>query len=105
MERQIPEAVKQERARLIRDAQADILAARTAGMAGQEIEVLVEETPARGRAVGRHRGQAPEVDGNVLLSGYRGLPGRFCRARVTGGREWDLLAKAVDTGPLPCILT
>ena len=105
MERQIPEAVKQERARMLRDAQADILAARTAGMAGQEIEVLVEETPARGRAVGRHRGQAPEVDGNVLLSGYRGLPGVFCRARVTGGREWDLLAKAVDRGLLPGILT
>ncbi len=105
MDRQVPEAVKRERARRVQDAQADILASRTAGMAGQEIEVLVEETRGRGRAVGRHRGQAPEVDGNVLLSGYRGFPGRFCRARVTRGQEWDLIAKAVDTGSPPGILT
>jgi ribosomal protein S12 methylthiotransferase len=105
MGRQVGEAVKRERARRIRDAQADILAARNAGMAGEKIEVLVEETRGRDRAVGRHRGQAPEVDGSVLLSGYRGLPGRICRARVVGAREWDLLAKAVDTGESPGILT
>ena len=104
MARQVGEAVKQERARRVMDAQADILAARNAGMAGEEIEVLVEETRGRGRVVGRHRGQAPEVDGNVLLSGYRGQ-GRFCRAKVTGAREWDLLAKRVDSGSTPSILT
>lgn len=96
MARQVGEAVKRERARRIQDAAADILAARNAGMTGEEIEVLVEEARAKGRAVGRHRGQAPEVDGSVLLTGYRGKPGRFCRARVTGAREWDLLAKAVS---------
>ncbi len=105
MARQVGNAVKRERARRIQDAAVDILAARNAGMAGEEIEVLVEEVRGNGRAVGRHRGQAPEVDGNVLLGGYRGKPGSFCRARVTGAKEWDLLAKAVDTGSLPGILT
>jgi ribosomal protein S12 methylthiotransferase len=105
MARQVGEAVKQERARRVRDAQVDILAARNAGMAGEVIEVLVEETRGRGRAVGRHRGQAPDVDGSVLLSGYRGGGGRFCRARVTGAREWDLLAKRVDSDLTPSILT
>ncbi len=105
MARQVGETVKRERALRIQDAQADILAARTAGMKGEEIEVLVEEKRGRSRAVGRHRGQAPEVDGNVILSGYRGLPGRFLRARVTGAREWDLLAKPVDSDPAPGILT
>jgi ribosomal protein S12 methylthiotransferase len=105
MERQVGETVKRERARRIQDAQADILATRNTGMEGEEIEVLVEETRGRGRAVGRHRGQAPEVDGNVLLSGYRGVSGRFCRARVTGAKEWDLLAKLVDSDSAPGILT
>ncbi len=94
MRRQVPEAVKRDRVRKVQDAQADIAAARNAAMAGREIEVLVEEAPARGRARGRHAGQAPEVDGNVLLAGYRGSPGRFVRARVTGAREWDVLATA-----------
>ncbi len=105
MRPQVPEAVKRERARKIQDAQADILAARNASMVGREIEVLVEKTLSRGRATGRHRGQAPEVDGGVSLSGYRGAPGRFCRARVTGAREWDLSAKPVDTPATPVILT
>ena len=105
MRGQVGETVKRERARRIRDAQADILSARNATMAGRALEVLVEETRGRGRAIARHRGQAPEVDGNVILSGYRGAAGRFCRARVTGSREWDLLAKAVDTGEAPGILT
>ncbi len=97
MRPQVPETAKRERARQVQDAQADILAARNAAMAGREIEVLVEEVPARGRARGRHAGQAPEVDGNVLLSGYRGSPGRFLRARVTGVREWDLLATVAES--------
>lgn len=105
MASQVPERVKEERVRRVREAQADILAARNRAMIGEEIEVLVEAAPARGRAVGRHRGQAPEVDGAVILSGYRGPPSRICRVRVTGAREWDLLAKPVDTGTAAGILT
>lgn len=105
MRPQVPEAERRERARRIQDVQADILAAGNAAMKGKEVEVLVEKTLPRGGAVGRHRGQAPEVDGNVVLSGYAGRAGGFCRARITGAREWDLLAKPVDTGPSPVILT
>ena len=105
MRGQVPENLKRERARRIQDLQADILAAGNAARIGTEMEVLVEKTLSRGRAVGRHRGQAPEVDGNVLLSGYPGRAGGFCRARITGSREWDLLAKPVDTGASPVILT
>lgn len=105
MRPQVPEAVRRERARRVQEVQADILAARNASMVGETVEVLVEATLGRGRAVGRHRGQAPEVDGNVTLSGYAGPPGRFCRARVTGAREWDLFAKPIDTGETPSILT
>lgn len=102
---QVPERLKRERARRIQDSQADILAARNRAMIGQELEVLVEEAGTAGRAVARHAGQAPEVDGSVLLSGWRGGPPAFLRVRVTGSREWDLLAKPVDRTPAPGILT
>ena len=109
MRPQVPEAVKRERVRRVQDVQADILAARNAAMIGEKVEVLVEKTLARGCAVGRHRGQAPEVDGAVHLAGYEGPAGSFCRARVTGTREWDLFAKPfakpVDSGTTPGILT
>jgi ribosomal protein S12 methylthiotransferase len=94
MSPQITERVKEERARIIRDAQADILAARNAALVGETVEVLVEEVSPRGRARGRHRGQAPEVDGSVRLTGFSGAPGAITRARVTGSREWDLRAES-----------
>jgi len=98
MPSQVPERVKEERARRVRDAQADILSARNAALAGEILEVLVEKTAGRGRATGRHRGQAPEVDGSVLLSGFDGKAGEIRRARVTGAREWDLRAACVLPG-------
>ncbi len=101
----VSERVKAERAQRIREAQEEILAGRNRAMKGTEIDVLVEETIRTGRAFGRHPGQAPEVDGGVILSGYRGGAGRFCRARVTGTRNCDLLAKPVDSGPGGGILT
>jgi ribosomal protein S12 methylthiotransferase len=90
MPSQVPERTKEERARRVRDAQADLLAARNASRIGQTLEVLVEKTGARGKASGRHRGQAPEVDGSVILSGFEGIPGSIVRVRVTGAKEWDL---------------
>ncbi|HBG73390.1 MAG TPA: 30S ribosomal protein S12 methylthiotransferase RimO [Deltaproteobacteria bacterium] len=97
MPSQVPERRKEERARRVRDAQADLLAARNASLVGQTLDVLVEKTGARGKAAGRHRGQAPEVDGSVNLSRFDGKPGSIVRARVTGAREWDL--RAVPAGP------
>lgn len=102
---QVSERVKRDRVRQVREAQAEILAARNRAMKGMEIDVLIEETTGKGRGVGRHRGQAPEVDGNVILSGYRGVAARICRARVTGFRECDLLAKPVDSSSSAGILT
>ncbi|MEW6720023.1 MAG: 30S ribosomal protein S12 methylthiotransferase RimO [Thermodesulfobacteriota bacterium] len=93
MARQLPERVREERARLLRDVQADILAARNASLVGSAVEVLVERAAPRGGAVGRHRGQAPEVDGSVRLARYRGRPGDILRVRVTGAKEWDLRAE------------
>jgi ribosomal protein S12 methylthiotransferase len=105
MRSQVPEAERRERARRIQDVQADILSSRNASMAGQNVEMLVEKTLGRGRARGRHRGQAPEVDGSVHLTGYNGSPGRILKVRITGAREWDLFAKPVDSGATPVILT
>jgi ribosomal protein S12 methylthiotransferase len=98
MPSQVPERVKEERARRVRDAQADILSARNAARKGEILDVLVEKKAGRGRATGRHRGQAPEVDGSVLLSGFHGSPGEIVRARVTGAREWDLRAACLARG-------
>jgi ribosomal protein S12 methylthiotransferase len=44
--------------------------------------------------VGRHAGQAPDVDGIVYLSHGPVQPGTFCMANVVSSTEYDLLAEA-----------
>jgi ribosomal protein S12 methylthiotransferase len=64
---------------------------------GTLIEVLVEgqseESPLL--TVGRHAGQAPEVDGSVFLDRYV-EPGSMVTARVTDSGDYDLVAEVVQ---------
>jgi ribosomal protein S12 methylthiotransferase len=71
MPSQVPERTKEERARRVRDAQADLLAARNVSRIGQTLEVLVEKTGARGKAVGRFPGMA--ADGQKTGLGNRAV--------------------------------
>ena len=41
---------------------------------------------------GRHEGQAPGIDGKVILTDGAAEPGSFVRARVTQGEAVDLVA-------------
>lgn len=65
---------------------------------GQEVEVLVdscfrEKKSARGRMFS----QAPEVDGQVIISRVTtAKPGEFLRVKITGAGIYDLMAVAKD---------
>ncbi len=65
----VPASVKESRRERILEAQAEISAGRLAGLVGRTMKVLVEGPWEKsGRLlVGRTRGQAPEVDGVVLI--------------------------------------
>jgi ribosomal protein S12 methylthiotransferase len=43
--------------------------------------------------MGRHAGQAPEIDGCVYLSGGSALPGEFRRVRITQASDYDLVGE------------
>lgn len=65
---------------------------------GDEITVLVEGASDESELLlqGRHRGQAPEVDGVVILTQTSDevvQPGELRRAKVTQAAEYDLVAK------------
>jgi ribosomal protein S12 methylthiotransferase len=68
------------RAQAVRDAADEAGAEAAASRVGTTVEVLVEEEE-DGAAVGRWRGQAPEVDGAVLLDGSA-PPGSMVDARI-----------------------
>jgi ribosomal protein S12 methylthiotransferase len=71
---------------------------RNRSLRGSEIEVLVEGGADRDGyvRVGRHRGQAPEVDGVTYLVSSRAQIGDMVRARVVKTGAHDLVAKPYD---------
>jgi ribosomal protein S12 methylthiotransferase len=89
---QVPARTRIARAQRIRDA-ADVIGfERTAALVGRTLEVLVEGVDEEGTTVGRHRGQAPEVDGVVLLEGEF-APGTIVKATITDSLGYDLVGE------------
>jgi ribosomal protein S12 methylthiotransferase len=89
---QVPEEVKQERWDRFMALQQQISAAKMQAKVGSTIEILIDEVDADG-AIGRSRGDAPEIDGRVFLEGATGLnPGDFVEAVVSDADEYDLWA-------------
>lgn len=92
----VPEPVKEERhARLMAHQQA-ISTARLAAKVGRTLEVLIDEAGEDGAALGRTKGDAPEVDGKVVVEDGAGLEaGEVVRVEVTGTDEYDLHGRLV----------
>jgi ribosomal protein S12 methylthiotransferase len=89
---QIPEEVKQQRWDRFMAAQQAISAGKLREKLGSTLEILVDQVDGD-HAVGRSRGDAPEIDGRVYLEGATGLkPGDFVEAEVTGADDYDLWA-------------
>ena len=95
--------VASNRWRKLMGLQRKIARAKNRLMVGREIEVLVEGPSEEHDLVmmGRHRGQAPDVDGQVYLSGGEVLPGQLRKVRVTQASDYDLVADVVDESDTP----
>jgi len=93
---QVPESVKAERWDRVMAVQAGVARRRTTAHRGQIAEVLVEGRDTRGRLVGRTRGQAPEIDGRIYLSG-NAQAGDLVQARIVGAKTYDLIGEIVES--------
>jgi len=62
---------------------------------GKEIEVLVDEIqPDKPKiAIGRTKGDAPEIDGKVIIRGDKAQVGKFVKVKVEEALEYDLVGK------------
>ncbi len=90
----VPARIARGRASRLMTAQRRISRQRQRTLVGQEIEVLVEGPSDEHEALldGRWWGQAPDVDGKVVLANGTGLPGELRRAVVTHATDYDLVA-------------
>jgi ribosomal protein S12 methylthiotransferase len=98
----VPAKIAGARARKILSIQRKISKQKNRALIGLPIEVLVEGPSEESELVmvGRHRGQAPEIDGSVYLSGGPVQPGELRRAVVTQASDYDLVADVLDEPPL-----
>ncbi|MCU0663313.1 MAG: 30S ribosomal protein S12 methylthiotransferase RimO [Myxococcota bacterium] len=74
--------------------------AKAAQLRGRQLEVLVEgSADDQGFVrVGRHIGQAPEIDGQTYLVSSNASPGDIVLAKIIEGRDHDLVAEPVVEG-------
>jgi ribosomal protein S12 methylthiotransferase len=95
--------VARQRARALMKVQRGISRKKNRSLVGRELDVLVEGTSAESELVfvGRHAGQAPEIDGSVFLSGAEVRPGQMRRVRIARATDYDLLGDVVDEDEAP----
>jgi ribosomal protein S12 methylthiotransferase len=102
--KRVPQKEVDARRRELLRIQREISKKKLRAMRGKTIEVLVEGASDESEylLMGRHEGQAPEIDGQVYLSFPEGAgdaappaPGTLLSARVTHSAEYDLAAEIV----------
>ena len=100
LEGKVEKKVAAARARKLMSVQRKISKKKNRALIGRELEVLVEGPSEESELVmvGRHAGQAPEIDGQVFLSGAEVLPGQMRRVRVEQATDYDLLGEVLDEG-------
>jgi len=93
---QVPDEVKQTRANAIMEAQQRIAFADATRKIGQRFDVLIDEPARKGEFIGRHAGQAPEVDAVTYVRSDHIYPGMFVHVLCKKSQDYDLIACPMD---------
>lgn len=101
LEPKVPDALKQERRRLLMAQQARISRRKNREWVGQTIPVLVEGPSEESDLLvqGRACWQAPEIDGCVLITDSAVdslVPGRFYSVKITRALDHDLIGRVIS---------
>lgn len=99
MKGQVSESIKKKRVATLMETQQKISRENNQKKVGEEIEILVEETPRQeqGSCAGRSEWDGPEIDGMVYLTYGNFQPGSFVRAKVIDFSDYDLIAQPLDS--------
>jgi ribosomal protein S12 methylthiotransferase len=92
---QIPTRIKKARLKKLMLTQQSISKEINSIYLGKEIEVLIDEIKS-GKpktAIGRTKGDAPEIDGKVVIRGDKTQVGKFIKVKVTEASEYDLVGE------------
>ncbi len=98
LEGKVPKRTAESRYKKLMKLQRTIAHTKNERLVGKELEVLVEGTSDEHEYVmmGRHAGQAPDIDGQVYLSGGEVRPGQIRRVQITQASDYDLVGELLD---------
>jgi ribosomal protein S12 methylthiotransferase len=93
---QLPEEVKEYRANLLMEIQREISKARNEERIGKVLDVLIERYDGRNDVyIGRSQYDAPEIDGEVFVTGHKLSIGEIAKVRITHSLEYDLSGEEI----------
>jgi ribosomal protein S12 methylthiotransferase len=98
MQDDVPAEEKQLRHDRLMECQQEIAFEHARAAVGQQVEVLVEgaHPETEHLLTGRTRGQAPDVDGRVLINDGQADPGQFVQVELTETAGYDLVGRIVE---------
>jgi len=94
---QLSDEIKARRVEALMGAQQETVFAANFEAVGQLADVLVDGIDAQGRCVGRHAGQAPEIDSLCILTEPRDA-GQILTVEVIGSEGYDLIVQPLRKG-------
>ena len=94
----VPKKVIERRWREIMAIQRRINREQNRALIGKQLQVLVEgpSEETEHLLVGRHEGQAPEIDGQVYINEGMAYPGDLVTVEVTEAHDYDLVGRIVE---------
>lgn len=93
---QVPDEVKEYRANRLMEIQREIAREKNEDKIGQTVDVLIERYDGRNDIyVGRSQYDAPEIDGEVFVSGCKTGIGEIAKVRITHSFEYDLSGEEI----------
>lgn len=100
LKEKVPQEIIEERFDRLHEVQKEIAEELNEAFIGQEIDVLVEGLHEETDLLlkGRHEGQAPDIDGCVMINNTNEIPlsvGDIVKVKVTEVHEYDLVGEIV----------
>lgn len=91
--KQVPGKTRERRARIIRELHEQMSLKRNQALIGKTFDVLVEGESEETSLLlkGRHYGQAPEIDGQVLINDGTAAPGDIVKVQISEVLPYDLV--------------
>ena len=93
----LPEEVKQARRDRVMATQQEIAFAWNASQVGRRLDVMIDccISPDENAYVGRSYADAPEVDGQVFVTGENLSPGQIVSCEIVAAKDYDLIGVEV----------